>query len=167
MAETFLVGGDAVGSYPSGMSGEYLVMCKFTCAVSGDITEVRIKLQASANIKVGVYADSVGSPAALLASNQTGVACGIVGWNSIPLELAVTTPTVYWLALNVDTNAKALYNGAGGTTKYKALAYGNAFPEPAGGEFTDQNWLVAIAGWEVIVAVGGSPMLFGGGVTLG
>ncbi len=124
-----------------------ITMTQFTAEETGNVTEIRVKVGGNVNVKVGIYADSGGEPAALLASNQVGQA-STVGWNTIPMtSLAVIKDTVYWIAENSDASQVRFRNEGLEEVRFKVLAYGGAWPNPAGGGYNTTEATVAIAGW--------------------
>lgn len=126
---------------------------KFTAVATGIMDRFRIKCSGSGNVKVAVYADSAGSPGALLNAVNTGQAV-VAGWNEIVFPATqITQGTSYWLSLISDAMIAGYWNQAGNTRKYKSVAYaGFTFPDPAGsfdGQFTDVPDLTA--GWQLAV----------------
>jgi hypothetical protein len=142
-----LIGTDIQCSVSS--ASAYIEMTTFQCSVSGNVTEIHVYSNASGNVKVGIYADNSGSPAELLNANNAGYLTSI-GWNTVSIPLTpVTSGTNYWLAIITDTVGAHVQNNAGGTGKYKAQAYANGLPNPAGTGYTNSNGtlLLSLAGY--------------------
>ena len=142
-----LIGADDVASSIN-FNPNYLALTKWTATASGNLNQVRVKGGAAGNVKVALYADSAGSPGALLAANDTGQAV-TSGWNTINLTspAAVTSGTAYWLALNSDAACTGYVTGSG-TMAYKQATYsGFSFPNPAGTGFTNGAYYSIAQGW--------------------
>ncbi|MHB8084695.1 MAG: hypothetical protein ACYDHZ_02580, partial [Dehalococcoidia bacterium] len=136
----------ATGNVPS----NYFILDRQTAASTGNITEIRVKCGAGGNVKVAIYADSSGSPGALLNAVNTGTAV-TTGWNSIAItSTPVTAGTAYWLAFNMDVNCIS-YQQSGTTTRwFKSVPYsGFSFPSTVGSGF-DASYTIFydyITGW--------------------
>jgi hypothetical protein len=143
-----LIGADD-GTIDGSFFAEYFVLCKFTASISGLCSEIRIKVSANGNVKVGLYADSGGAPGARLAKKDAGTAV-TTGWNTISFEAAccLTSGTPYWLAFNTNL-AIGGYSLNTGVTRYKTATYSTfTFPDPAGTGFTPNDAIFGfIAGW--------------------
>jgi len=135
---------DGIGVYE--FAANTLGLGKYVAVASGNMTYFRIKCNAGVNIKGGIYADDAGAPGALL--NSIPSTAIVAGWNAVVFpSTPIVLGTAYWLAFNADVIGKVAVHTSGGTTKYKALAYGSAFPNPAGVGFIDWGGQLFIAGW--------------------
>ena len=157
MATIKLVGSDDATSN-SALGADQFAMNKFTAVANGNMVEFKIKMQANGNVKVGVYADSAGEPAALLAS--VGSTAAVTGWNTITIpSVSIVLGTDYWLAANQELTTKiGVRNDAGiYTMRFKTLAFANAFPDPAGTGYTNAtDYMNIVAGWGSLPVIGGS-----------
>lgn len=151
-----LVGRDDIAiSGPNGAN--YIVMTKFTAVATGNVTEMRFRVAASVagNVTIGIYADSSGSPAALLGQKATAVSSGLERVITVALDsaISVVNGTPYWIAFN----SSAAIVGAKtetGVRKYKAATYA-PLPDPAGTGYSDDTAYQDItAGWGTVGAGG-------------
>jgi len=122
-----------------------IVMSKFTADKGGIVTSLKFTCVASVggNVVLGLYADSAGSPAALLGQTASAaVASGAKRVVEVALaaSIRIEAGTVYWIAFN-SSAAFVRYYGASssGTTKYQAAAYA-ALPDPAGAGYSDATY---------------------------
>ena len=76
-----------------------------------------------------IYADSSGSPGALLASSSSAAA--VSGWNDLTLNISVnvTAGTTYWLCFNNDDDNIDTYRDPDGSHVYVSWTY-DSFPDP-------------------------------------
>ena len=76
-----------------------------------------------------IYADSSGSPGALLASSSSAAA--VSGWNDLTLNVPVSVDagTTYWLCFNNDFDDIDTYRDPDGIHVYVGWTYGD-FPDP-------------------------------------
>lgn len=118
----------------------FLAIAQSTCDATGNLDAVALMpagTSATAKFKAVVYADSGGSPGALLATGTEVVGCTSGTLLSLPFgsSLAVTQGTVYWLGYITDTSVAIEANSK--TTGYKkANTYSSGPPSPAGSGFT-------------------------------
>jgi C1A family cysteine protease len=134
-------------------SPNYFILDRFAANSSGSIASIKVKCGASGNVKVAIYADSSGSPGALLNAANTGTAV-TTGWNTISIpSTAVTAGTYYWLAFIMDASCVS-YKQEGSTTRwFKTVSYsGFTFPSSAGSGFTTvyTAFYDFITGWSTI-----------------
>jgi len=142
-----LIGAGDVSS-STNFTPNYIALTKWTATASGNLNQVRVKCGAPGNVKVAVYADSAGSPGALLAANNTGQAV-TPDWNTInlPSSASITEGTAYWIALNSDAACTGYVTGSE-TMAYKQATYsGFSFPNPAGTGFTNGAYYSIAQGW--------------------
>jgi hypothetical protein len=146
---TKLVGRDDItGTTTNGPN--YIVMTKWAAVATGDVTEMKFRVPASTagNVTIGIYADSSGSPAALLGQKEVSVSSGASRVITVALDspIPVTNGVYYWIAFNSsNTVVRANYQTA--TRKYKAYSYG-ALPDPAGSDYADDTTFCDVtAGW--------------------
>lgn len=118
-------------AYTDQCGKDYLAGNLFTLSVPGTIIGMSFYCVVASNVKVGIYADSAGSPAALAVGPFTKTSASASAWNSpsvSPVYLAVAS---YWLMGNASVNGGIGFTGSG-TQKYRALTYGTAWPDPFG-----------------------------------
>jgi len=146
-----LIGADDVTA-DSGNYTNYFILSQFTAVASGNMTEFRVKCQASGNLKVAIYADNSNQPGALITAMNTGQAV-VSGWNTLSFtSTPIVSGTKYWLAFISDYNNSVGYKtSAGWLRKYTAATYSTfSFPDPAG-SLTDASGYYEIeAGWETL-----------------
>ena len=131
----------------NGHANNYLCLTRYQAEASGNVVEIKVKLKSgtSCNVKLAIYADSSGAPGNLL-NSTSGHAC-TEGWNTISISsTAITSGTYYWLAVMMDGYDMVMYNTSG-TMRYKAYAFANAWPDPAGAGYSSGAYHSAIAGW--------------------
>jgi len=121
-----------IESIGNGVRGNYARASNITVNYTGVITKVGVNVATPVgNIMTAIYADSSGSPGALLAySNSTPA---VSGWNDLTLNspVSVTAGTTYWLGFNNDDDNLDTYRDANGTHVYVSQTYGS-FPDPFG-----------------------------------
>ena len=120
-------------------SPNYLLLNKATLSVSGTLTGISFYcLALGANVKVGIYADSSGSPGSLLVGPITQNSCAS-GWNTVSASASLAAGD-YWLAGSTDTNGGlGEVSGDTGTMWYKAFSFTSSWPNPAGGGYTSYS----------------------------
>lgn len=104
----------------------------------GAITRIRVHYYAyqAGNIRLGVYADNAGAPAALL--GQTGVTAMADGWVEVTgLNIPVTNNAYYWIAVHEsDFNGSRALSSQGAVGEGSTLGMDNesfqALPDPFG-----------------------------------
>jgi hypothetical protein len=131
-----------------------VMLQRFQATASGDVTEFKVKVSASGNVKVAVYADSSNSPGALLRANNSSTPV-ISGWNTIAItpSVAVTSGNHYWLAVVSDScNLYYHSSDASANTIWKPSTYSSwIYPDPAGsGWNTQTGYTYFIAAWGTI-----------------
>ena len=153
MADIQLIGATpATKNYPQ--SANYIEMERVQAIASGTLKYLKVYSAASAHIKTAIYADSSGSPAALLvASTEQSV---VSGSNTVTMpDLAIVSGTYYWIAHIIDAANGTYGNYTGGTSKYKSQTYsGFSFPNPAGTGYSSEDATWDLVGWGA--APGGS-----------
>lgn len=137
-----------------------------TPASSGALSAIHVwckRLTTAPVLGVALYADSAGSPGALLASNIVGVSVTstTLGDVSVPLSVAVVSGTQYWFAIIVSAGEDIAvdFGSATGTELYFKSA-GGTFPNPFAtpdGSDASERWTV----WGEYTAGGG-----GGGLVV-
>ena len=151
-----------VGSSPATLtyaqSANYIELERVQAVASGTLKYLKVKSGASCKIKAAIYADSSGSPGALLVASTeqslTGSTPPVVNTVTMP-DLAIVLGTYYWIAHIVDKANGTYGNSDSGTSKYKSQTYsGFSFPNPAGTGYSSEtaNWY--LEGWGT--APGGS-----------
>jgi hypothetical protein len=127
-----LIGTDTADT-GTGQVANRVVYSKNVCSADGTVTELRLYSPLAGNAKIALYSDNGAgnAPGSLLASGE--LACTGGQWNSVTgLSIAVTSGTIYWLGIIVDTQGtRAVYPDAGNTgRKYRSLAYSTfTYPE--------------------------------------
>jgi len=150
-SQRFLGPEDSVAT--STTSPDYFILDRFAANTTGNIASIRIKCGSSGNVKVAIYADSAGSPGALLNAVNSGTSVS-PGWNSIPIaSTSVNAGTYYWVSFIMDTSCVS-YRQEGNTTRwFKPVAYsGFTFPPSAGSGFTTSYtvWYDHITAWGTV-----------------
>ena len=158
MTDVKLIGNDDNGG-TTVLTANYVVMQRFQAVSAGQLAYIKIKCGNSVNAIVGLYADSGGNPAALLATSSPK-AC-ITGWNTLTITYSIASGTYYWLAINTDAAQLLCKNSSGLTLLFKSLPFANGIPNPAGTGYTTYSTLdLQVSGW----AVGASGGLIGDGL---
>ncbi len=141
------------------MSPSYFMLSKFTAVASGTMCQFGLHSDYAGNVKCALYADSAGSPGALITAMNTGQAVTGSGWQMLTFTpTAITNGVVYWLGLNIDTRGAVMQKSPGGTLRYKAGTYSTfSFPNPAGSGFTNYDGYHIVAGWAVETAAPAAP----------
>src|SRR4030042_488969 len=134
---------------PTGLHpANYFFLTCFQAFTSGNMTEFKLRSDASGHVKCALYADNSGEPGSLITAMNTGQAV-VSGWNTLNFtSTPVTNGMYYWLAINMDTNYAGMYVNGIGTGRYRPQSYaGFSFPDPAGGGFTVYSYYTIEAGW--------------------
>jgi len=130
--------------------GPYVGLQRVAADLTGSITHLRIRTSANGNVKVAIYADSAGSPGALINAVNTSTPV-VTGWNSIPVTAtAVTSGSYYWLAFTSDSYIIYYHSSnPAASLLYKPTTYSSfTFPSQAGTGWTPQaGYTYFIAGW--------------------
>jgi len=127
---------------------------RFQCPGSGTLTKLELLFDdttPNGSVRLGVYADSSGSPRALLL--DAGSVTVANGWVSINnLSLQVTSNTYYWLVFDLSAQNGVRYQTGGptGSHRWRAYSYG-ALPNPFGtASGTNTNQYVMRATYSVV-----------------
>lgn len=154
-AVQFGVGAFALGFYNNlGVNGaatpgaNQLALRKVTAPTGGatlnSVTIIPHATSAAANYKAVLYADSAGSPGALLATGTqvTGTTADTTLTLPFAGGQALTTVTSYWIGFITDTSVNLNTSDVGTTGWTKANTYASGAPNPAGvaGSTTAANW---------------------------
>ena len=151
-----------IGSSPASLtyaqSANYIELERVQAVASGTLKYLKVKSGASCKIKAAIYADSSGSPGALLVASTeqslTGSTPPVVNTVTMP-DLAIVLGTYYWIAHIVDKANGTYGNSDSGTSKYKGATFsGFSFPDPAGSGFSSETATWDLVGWGT--APGGS-----------
>jgi hypothetical protein len=96
---------------------DYYFAQKLIAVTSGIIDTLSVYSRASGNVKVGLYADSGGSPVGpALVVNNSGVACSSFQWNNIAVaDTEIEIANDYWIIAVGDTNGVVSRNSSTGT----------------------------------------------------
>ena len=151
-----------IGSSPASLSyaqsANYIELERVQAVASGTLKYLKVKCGASCKIKTAIYADSSGSPGALLAASTEQSLTGSTppAENTVTMpDLAIVSGTYYWIAHIVDTAGGTFGNSGSGTSKYKSQTYsGFSFPNPAGTGYSSETATWSLVGWGT--APGGS-----------
>jgi hypothetical protein len=137
---------DAISIGP--FSPNQIHMDRFAATHSGNVDYIKVKCTNCGSVKVALYADSAGTPAALLNANDAGTAVK-GGWNSIRLpSTPVTAGAYYWIAFNSSPACVAFAVPSDGTELSRGLAFSSNMPDQAGTEFdTGTDYHSLTAGW--------------------
>jgi hypothetical protein len=141
LSPNYYWGSNLTGIAPGG-NIVYLVRC--LADANGTISTVNIMrpttTSAIAKFKACIYADSSGSPAALLATGTEVIGCTANTPIPLPITLAgVTAGTYYWIGWIADTNINYIGNDDGGICWRKANTYTAGPPSPAGTGYTTNS----------------------------
>lgn len=152
---TVEVGVTTEGASSATLYTDYLYcLAKFTASQTGNITSMVMfsaNTSATLDVKVGIYTDSGGSPAAPVSGSPTefvNPGTWTIAWKEFGgLTIPVTSGNVYWIAICVSENSVFTYRYEALTSamQYISLAYGNAWPNPYG-THTDFDRQVSIKG---------------------
>ncbi|GAA1263003.1 hypothetical protein GCM10009665_60770 [Kitasatospora nipponensis] len=132
-ATTAVLGSNTVGASLDVGDANYLNASRAVSgATGGTVTSVSVYVGAvgaapNNQFQVAVYGDNAGAPGSLLASSSPGT-LSPNSWNTLPLSLALSPSTPYWLAYNANGATGAVDNlayAAGGTSAYRAGGYGS------------------------------------------
>ncbi|MFA5463554.1 MAG: hypothetical protein WC265_05705 [Dysgonamonadaceae bacterium] len=94
---------------------------------------------------LGIYADSAGDPAELLATTGKLQGGGNIAAN-LTQNVNMTAGTYYWLAAITKYNVTvASGSWFGGLAKYGTFGY--VLPDPAGGEYETRGYSIGISAW--------------------
>ena len=147
-----------IGSSPAtknyAQSANYIELERVQAIASGTLKYLKVYSGLSAKIKTAIYADSSGSPAALLAASTEHTLSA--GSNTVTMpDLAIVLGTYYWIGHIVDTANSTYGYYTGGTSKYKGATYsGFSFPNPAGTGYSNEDATWDLVGWGVESAGG-------------
>lgn len=151
-AQTQILVGADTGTTATGGSGvcSNVVMQRFLATAAGSITEIKVKANASGNVKVAIYDGNAGSPTTRRSYNDSSIPV-TAGWNTIAIPSAsITSGTYYWLAVVSDScNIYYQANDPSANACWKSTTYSSwAWPGSAGsGWNTQTGYTYFIAGW--------------------
>lgn len=133
-AGTVTVGTTAVLTNTETGIGNYLAATRSSLAQAGTLQSLTIyAATASGQVRLGLYADTNGSPGALVAS--TNAFTPVAGWNTQTVTPAVLVSGNYWLAVAIANNGFAMRTDwSSGTARWMVRTFG-ALPAtwPSGG----------------------------------
>ncbi len=130
----------------SGNTQNAVFVFPVTADVSGTLAEVRVQCTESSSnkIKAVLYADSGGSPGALIASGTEviGVAANVVSSFPFGSPPALTSGTDYWIGIMFDNASLPNWVTTADSTSYiKTNTYASGAPDPYGvGSLTRTLW---------------------------
>jgi len=136
MSTIKLIGTDTSGTI-QGSAPNQISLTRWTALSTGTVTQFKIHICQACQVKVALYADSSGSPGALLGAVNTGQQVS-VGWNTLSFpDTPVTKDAVYWLAQisDISSGNYIYYNPEyGHAFAYKSQPYaGFSWPDPLTG----------------------------------
>lgn len=109
---------------------------KVTLAQAGTLNSISIYTKGTTGKKVrlAVYADSAGSPGALLAQTGTATVSSAAQWITISAPSTALAAGTYWIALSFEYYTQYFYySSSGGTHKYRTnSAVASGFSSPWG-----------------------------------
>jgi len=128
-ATTDTVGGTTSTYVPASV---HAWVTPITASASGPLQRLGINFNsASGNIVLGIYANSGGSPAALLASSSATAA--MAGWNDLTVTgVSIVSGTQYWIGASGSADTNNVYYGNPAMSHYKDYTYNGALPNPWG-----------------------------------
>ena len=118
----------------------YLMMDQFTCLSSSTVSRISVYSRVAGSVRVAIYADAAGEPAAQLgASITTAVLAG--QWNTfnLPAPIALVNGTNYWLAYTTYTVGAVEAYLSARSRRYKIFNFADTLPNPAGTTFNTDN----------------------------
>lgn len=125
----------------------WLWACKYQATGSGTVTQISLYISGADGAgqgRVGIYADSAGSPGALLEESAPAVLTD--GWNHFAgFTQAIVNGVNYWLAWITSRSAQHVYwdDGAVNQAKYQDLFGWSALENPwTGGTFIDREFSI-------------------------
>lgn len=139
-----------LGSANNAPGANQLFLRKVTAPAGGmtlnSVTCVPEATSAGANLKAVLYADSAGSPAALIATGAqvTGTTAGAALTSAFGSGQALTAATSYWIGFITDTSVTLGESDIATTSWLKTNTYASGAPNPAGTatSTTAANWCI-------------------------
>lgn len=163
MAATILLG-DETTSGNSSSTVDLLWMSRWAAAASLDLNRIRCWGIATGNVKVGLYADSGGSPEgqALLTANNADNVIIASQWNQITVPAyGLTSSTYYWLVLLASAACVRINTISGSQTlRYVSQSYSGGIPSYCPLSTSSASWDLRVNGFNV---EGAGSLAFGGG----
>jgi len=149
---TFTFGRTDTGNGSQGMSGDTKAASSFSCSNDGKLINLKIRCRrtsSSGYMRAALYADSGGSPAALIAQTEQ-VWCGTTSyWRTFPFtegsEPLVINGLTYWIALSSGGSYTYVYNTAVSDLEYNSDTYSNGFNDPFGSSSSYSHEMCAYA----------------------
>ena len=140
---------DTAATSGCGGVGANVDLERFAATATGNLNKIKVKVGASSNVKVAIYADSNGSPSTLLAAVNTDSPV-TAGWNSITISpsVPVTSGTYYWLGV-VSSAYNVCYTASSASNIWKTVTYSSwTFPNSAGsGWNTQPGYTYFLSAW--------------------
>ena len=130
-------------------SFQNLIFCQQVSLISPATLQsisIYIDTDYGANMRMGVYNDSAGSPNLIQAQTVEFNPDPATGWyTKAVITPVLLSPATYWLALKYPSDSFVFRRQTvSGTTKRYALAYNNGtFPSPAAGPWTSETMTVS------------------------
>jgi hypothetical protein len=139
-------------SFDAGMFSNYKIVHKATLSVAGSVTKLSLYAIPGVNsptpqvVKAVIYADSGGSPGALVATGNEVTYAGNVngsGWFGLPFASPVSlTAGTYWLGFITGGTTEGIgyaYDSVAGSRAYNANSYASGPTNPFGSSTLDSE----------------------------
>jgi hypothetical protein len=127
-AAATLFGTTSVESSGDSLTGTHSEAFRYESSLAGTATGVSVYLTSTSGVKVALYSESAGKPAARLATGQV-TSNTAKTWVAVPLEssVAVAKATHYWIALQPVGGGKVNFrdHAATGATDYEGSGFAN------------------------------------------
>lgn len=153
---TKLIGTDST-NYQWSAPVSYVHAVQYVCTASGTLSEIKVYCAVNSNVCVAIYSDSGSDTIGNLLKESASTAITALAWRTItlPSTVALTLNTIYWLALQCETEGGCSYYETTQRRGYKAQAYG-AFPADGTGFTINTTVDFHIQGWGTLLAAGRS-----------
>jgi len=134
-----IIGYNTIGISSGNISASHIIVsARSAPSVSGTVESIELyssNVNASLDMKVGIYEDNGGVPGALIGTSSefTDTGTWSVGWKLFGgLNFSVTGGIYYWLVAQASANFVQYYNTIAGTNRHwnEVTAYGNPWPDP-------------------------------------
>jgi len=162
MADVKLIGNDDIVTVGYS-TNTWAYFQRFYAVSSGKITQFRLKIKATTNLKVAIYSDNGGVPGACIAQTSSIFASIPNDWNSLDFDgPSVLQGATYWLAWTGTSGEVVHRYSMGGVEKLLSAPSYSSFvfpdnPSPLSSNVRDY----AVACWGTL-ATGGAGRLIGG-----
>ena len=147
MANVLLVGSEDT-SFESGSSGDKFRLSRFQASKSGTAKALKHYTGLGQGYcKLALYADSSGSPGALLAATAQINANAFTTWFEASIsDVSIVSGQYYWIAWITYYASVVALNSGVGTNSTKDQSYnGFSYPNPAGSGFSSLSYQGVVA----------------------